>query len=221
LTLEQQPSSSPQVAYQDGKLTIIAQNSTLGDVLRAVRTRTGATVDVPPNATERVVGHLGPGPAREVLASLLNGSHFDYVLLGSATNPNALDRVILMAKSGDVNQPAQPAANEAAVQPQGQPQNPPPGAEGEEVSNDEFNADDATDAEQQPDQQAEEQQQQQSMSPINGQPGVKTPEQLLQELQRQQQIQQQQQQGTPPQYPPGAPQGFPVPPGQQLPAPPQ
>jgi len=76
-TLDQMPAIPPQVTYQGGQLTIQAQNSTLGDILRAVHAKTGASVDIPSNATERVVGRLGPGPAREVLASLLNGSHFN------------------------------------------------------------------------------------------------------------------------------------------------
>jgi hypothetical protein len=64
--LDQIPSSAPLVAYQSGQLTIVAQNSTLGDILRSVHSQTGATVDMPSNSTERVVGHFGPGPAREV-----------------------------------------------------------------------------------------------------------------------------------------------------------
>ena len=74
LNLDQMPAVPPQVSFQAGQLSISAQNSTLGDILRAVRKQTGATVDIPPNATERVVGKIGPGPAREVLATLLNGS---------------------------------------------------------------------------------------------------------------------------------------------------
>ena len=101
-TLAEMPASPPQVSFQGGQLTISAQNSTLGDILKAVRTQTSATIDLPGNAPERVVGQFGPGPARDVLTSLLNGSHFNYLLLGSPTDPNALDRVILMAKSGGV-----------------------------------------------------------------------------------------------------------------------
>ena len=63
------PALPPQVHYSRGQLTIVAENSTLADILRAVRTQTGADVEVPPNATERVVAHLGPGPARDVLDS--------------------------------------------------------------------------------------------------------------------------------------------------------
>src|SRR5579884_2692119 len=61
----------PQVTYQNNQLTIIAPNSTLADILRAVRKQTGAEIEIPA-APERVVTHLGPGPARDVVADLLN-----------------------------------------------------------------------------------------------------------------------------------------------------
>jgi hypothetical protein len=211
-TLEQMPTSAPQVSFHNEQLMIVANNSTLGDVLRAVRNQTGAAVEIPANATERVVGQFGPGPARDVLAALLNGSHFNYVMLGSAANPNGIDRVILTHKSGGASEQPNPGEQPMAAQPQSLPPGVvPPGQETEE-STDDFSDDTAGLEDQPADQttQADDQQQQ-----PNGQPGVKTPEQLLQELQRQQQQQQQQQ--------PGAPQGFPgAPGGQQLrPQPPQ
>ena len=99
-TLEQMPALPPKVKFSNGMLTIVAENSTLADILRAVRAQTGAIVEIPPNATERVVTHLGPGPARDVLVSLLDGSHFNYVMLGSQTRPGMLDRIILTSKAG-------------------------------------------------------------------------------------------------------------------------
>src|SRR5258707_285929 len=50
----------PQVTYQNGLLTITAANSTLGDILRAVKKQTGADIEVPA-AHDRVVTNLGPG----------------------------------------------------------------------------------------------------------------------------------------------------------------
>src|SRR5438132_3879450 len=99
-TLEQMPASAPQVFFRNGQLTIVARNSTLGDILRALHTQTGASVDVPSNATERVVSNLGPGPARDVLASLLNGSHSNYVMLGSPNDPHMVQRIIQTSKAG-------------------------------------------------------------------------------------------------------------------------
>src|ERR1700685_3335305 len=116
-TLAQWPATPPQVSFQGGQLTISAQNSTLGDILKAVRAQTGATIDLPGTAPERVVGHFGPGLPRDVLASLLNGSHFNYLLLGSPTDSAALDRVILMAKSGSSADSAPAAPVEQAAAP--------------------------------------------------------------------------------------------------------
>src|SRR5690348_7313707 len=90
----------PQVTYENNELTIVAPNSTLADILRAVKKLTGADIDVP-SAPERVVTRLGPGPARDVVADLLNGSRFNYVLLGSPDNLSALSRVVLVAKTGN------------------------------------------------------------------------------------------------------------------------
>jgi hypothetical protein len=99
LTPEQRPAAPPIVIYLNGKLSISAKNSTLGDVLRAIANKTGAAIDVPENANERVVSQLGPAPPRDVMSSLLNGSHFNYVMVGSENDPNSVVRVVLTAKS--------------------------------------------------------------------------------------------------------------------------
>jgi hypothetical protein len=99
LTPEQRPAAAPLVIYLNGKLSISAKNSTLGDILRAIAAKTGAAIDVPENANERVVSQLGPGLARDVMASLLNGSRFNYVMVGTENDPNAVARVVLTAKN--------------------------------------------------------------------------------------------------------------------------
>jgi hypothetical protein len=194
-TPEQLPAVPPQVHYSQGQLTIVAENSTLADILRAVRAQTGADVEVPPNATERVVTHLGPGPARDVLAALLNGSHFNYVMLGSAAHPDSVDKLIVTSKSGAVPEPAPPAAATPVAQgtDEGQMDDPgPPGVDIAEQPVDNPAGDSGN----------EENQEQ----PTEGQPKVKTPEELLRELQQQQllqqQLQQQQQQQQAPAPPP-------------------
>jgi hypothetical protein len=100
LTLEQMPAVPPKVNFANGLLTIVAENSTLGDVLRAVGTQTGATIEISTDATERVVAHLGPGAARDIVTKLMNGSHFNYVILGSAAQSDHIDRVILTPMLG-------------------------------------------------------------------------------------------------------------------------
>jgi hypothetical protein len=44
------------------------------------------------------MAELGPAPAPEVLAHLLNGTQFNFLILSSPTNPGGLDRVILTAR---------------------------------------------------------------------------------------------------------------------------
>ncbi len=197
----------PQVSYQNGKLTIVAANSTLGDILRAVKKQTGAEIEIPA-ANDRVVTHLGPGTAREVMADLLNGSRFNYVLLGSAQDSNLLTRVVLVAKTGDAalpgNAPAmqqQPGPMQAGnFQPPPQPDESADAAETADVAED--NPDDN------PDQSAADADQQgEQANQAPDQQGVKTPQQMLQEMQQRQLQMQQQQQGQVPNLPvPGRPQ---------------
>ena len=198
-TPEQGPSSPPEVSFQSGRLTIVARNSTLGDVLSAVKQKTGASVDMPAVSSERVVGQFGPGAPRDVMAQLLNGSHYDYVLLGSPSDPGALKKVVLMARA---NGPEPSPAEDPRTARQRAPDQPSPDLqavpEAESDNAVEENPGEPTpDAAQQPQEepQPEGQPDQQGEQP-NG-PTVKTPEQLLRELQQQQQ---QQQNG-----PPGAP----------------
>ncbi len=187
----------PQVSYQSGELTIVAPNSTLGDILRAVRKQTGAEIEIP-SAPERVVTHLGPGPAREVVAELLNGSRFNYVLLGSPSDSATLTRVVLVAKSGPENvSPNNPNPQAIAEQrPPGiVPGNVPPPQDMAADTNDAAEAPDDS-ADDNADQAAAEAEQP-ATSP--DQPAVKTPQQMLQEMQqRQLQLQQQQPPGQPP-----------------------
>src|SRR5215467_16031566 len=119
-TPEQGPSSPPKVTFQAGQLTIEARNSTMGDVLNAVKQKTGAAVDMPGASSERVVGRFGPGAPRDVMAQLLNGSHYDYVLLGSPADPGALKKIVLIARAaGPEPNPAPPANNPSAAQNEG------------------------------------------------------------------------------------------------------
>jgi hypothetical protein len=182
---------APQVSYRDGQLTIVAPNSTLGDILRAVRRQTSADIEIPPTASERVVTHIGPGPARDVVAELLKGSKFNYVLLGSPANSNLLTRVVLVAKSGSDQAPSPQTV-------EGNPNMAPPPSDAapDTTDADATPADDAQDdAAADPNAAPAEAEQ----TPPADQPGVKTPQQMLQEMQqRQLQMQQQLAPGQPP-----------------------
>jgi len=85
-----------EVSFKGGLLSISSNKASLSEVLFAVHQRTGAEIAIPAGAEqEKVVTELGPAPAAEVLAHLLNGSGFNFLILSSSTDPGALDRVIL------------------------------------------------------------------------------------------------------------------------------
>jgi hypothetical protein len=219
IPLDSIPAVAPQVSYQSGQLTIVAPNSTLGDILRAVRKQTAAEIEIPANANERVVTHLGPGAARDVVAELLNGSRFNYVLLGSASDSTQLTRVVLVAKTSDKapnvqgqQQPAMSAMTNINMTPP--PQDMGNTADAAEPEATEENVDENADQNQAEQNAAEAEQQQQV--PPGEQPGIKTPQQMLQEMQqRQLQLQQQQPPGQPPVPGSGYPPVPPAPPQQQ------
>lgn len=99
-TPEQMPPAAPQVAWDGEQLTIASDNSTLADILVAVRELTGADIDIPSGASaERVAARLGPGPAREILASLLGGTDFNYVIQAADNNPLGLQSIVLTPRS--------------------------------------------------------------------------------------------------------------------------
>lgn len=193
------PPTPPRVTYQNGLLTIAAQNSTLSQVLRAVQAQTGASVEMPSSAgNERVMMQVGPGRPRDVLNTLLNGSKFNYIILGIIDNPGGVQKVILTTRQ-NAPVPVNTAQNNAPGQGQVQYQPPPPEEpQDEEMPLPESEADNPPPAVQRPGRFRPGQvpmpapDPNSSTEPDNyNQPNAgKTPEQLLQELQNMQQQQQ-------------------------------
>jgi hypothetical protein len=231
LPMDQIPAAPAKVSFQGGLLTISAQNSTLGEILRDVRQLTGAAIEIPQGAAanERVIASLGPGAPRDVLAGLLNGSSFDYVMLGSSTDPTAVSSIILTSKSPASGEAPQTAAAAYQSNPEPVASHPwPPGARpmppnpvfnhapgapqtgqaaDDSKDDDQDAADDSDDQAQpaQPDATGASpnaaQEQVQPTDPNQPNAGPKTPEQILDMLRRQQ--------------PPGAPVNVPQQPPQQ------
>jgi hypothetical protein len=105
------PANPPQVAFAIGKLSIEANDSTLADVLKQIEQKTGAHVDMPAEAgNERVFVHLGPGAARDVLADLLYGLPYNYLIEGSDSDPSELHSLLLTPRK-----PAAPSSAPGAV----------------------------------------------------------------------------------------------------------
>jgi hypothetical protein len=110
------PKKALEVSYRDGLLGIVANKATLAEVLYAIQQKTGADIGIPAGAEqEKVVAEYEPAPAPEVLAHLLNGSRFNFLILSAPDDPTKLDRVIFStrAEGGIVSQPA--AQNEDAT----------------------------------------------------------------------------------------------------------
>jgi hypothetical protein len=109
---DQQPQM--EVLFQNGLLSIHSTKANLSEVLSEVHRRTGAEIAIPPGAeSEQVFTNLGPGTPTEILASLLNGSHFNFIVMGSERDPGGIRRVVLTPKQG--------GAPEAVVYPCGSP----------------------------------------------------------------------------------------------------
>ncbi len=162
------------VVWNSKGLHIEAANSSLQQILNDVATATGAKVSGI-TSDQRVFGSYGPGPARDVLSKLLDGSGYNVLMVGDMGQGAPRQIVLSKAPTGPappvVNNPS-PAFDEGPAdieepqpppQPLVQPQNLPEGP-----------------------------------GPPN-QP--RTPQQILQEMQRRQQLieQMQQQQNTNPQ----------------------
>lgn len=164
-----------------GLLTVAAENSTLADILKAIETVTHATLEGTQPDAERVFGQFGPGAPRQVLNSILSGSRYDFILVGAVDDPSSVERIMLSphgaapavrGNQGQMaarqNAPLNAEDEDNDVAEQPVIQQPPPPVPSEQVQ-----------------------------PPAGQQQQVKTPEQLLQELQRLRQQQQQQQQAQP------------------------
>jgi hypothetical protein len=92
------------------------------------------------NADQRVFGTYGPGPARDVLSQLLDGSGYDVLMIGDR-GQGTPRRVVLSTPSGGAaprtvnNTPSAPGeeeseADQQAEEPQTEPPQPPPAPTG-------------------------------------------------------------------------------------------
>ncbi len=158
------------VVWNSQGLRIDAANSSLSQILNDVATTTGAKV-AGMGADQRIFGSYGPGPARDVLVKLLDGSGYNVLMIGD--QGQGTPREIVLS--------AQPLGSPAPV------------TNTQTVSSDD-NADSDDQSQQQPQPQSLPQQPPAMRNGFG--PGVppRTPQQVMQEMQ-----QQQVQQNIPPQ----------------------
>jgi hypothetical protein len=169
----QQPAKDAQIVFADGNLSIRADNSSLSAILHQVASNSGMKIEGL-GGDERVFGNFGPGAPRDVLADLLVGTAYNQVLLGDLSNGAPRELILSPATRGGAPVPSPaPQANANA---------------------DDGNEADAADNAPPPPPPPQQEQPAGSQQP----PGVRTPQQLFEQLQQmraqQQRGQQQQQQ---------------------------
>jgi len=165
------PAVPPVVTYRDGLLSVQALNSSLSSVVTAIRNKTGIEFEGAEGISERVAIALGPAPEGDVLSAIFAGSKYDFLAIGRADSPSIVQKVILTVK----NAPGAGAGTEAQAQRPAANQ-----GEEEEVPDEQINnGGDPQDTPAQP--VPVPQQPPQAETPQNQQ--LKSPEQLLQELQ--------------------------------------
>jgi hypothetical protein len=123
-----QPVSKIEVSYNRGRLSISAERASLADILNQIHRQTGTDITIPAGAAqEQIVANVGPLPIREALASLLNGSRFNFVMVDSESEPGKLKSVILTYRGAEgVSQPAIATPQAPATQNEAEPEPPPP-----------------------------------------------------------------------------------------------
>jgi hypothetical protein len=138
-----------EISFQDGRLRLVSNKASLAEVLNEVRAQLKADIVVPAGAEQEVVMvALGPSTPRDVISKLLDGSRYNFIIVGTDADANQVERVVLSPKtviaesaiappppvaqtqspddSADPPPPAPPPPTED-VQPQGD-SNPPPDA---------------------------------------------------------------------------------------------
>ena len=101
------PAHPAGVTYANGLLTVEANNSSLNQILHDISRETSMKI-TGGVADERVFGKYGPAPAAQVLSTLLDGTSSNMLLVGSAGAAPA--EMILTPRSGGVTPPNPNAA---------------------------------------------------------------------------------------------------------------
>lgn len=172
-SLLNQPAQPAKVTLTAGKLTIEANNSTLSAILDQISHSGGMKILglQGGKADQRIFGTYGPGAPRTVLSDLLNGSGYNVMMLG--TTPAGVPRELALT-----------------LRPTGGVPNPPPQAQNN--MRDEYEEDQIRPTEYAP---TPENEPERPPRPAGMGNGVRTPQQILQELE---QMRQRQAQGEQP-----------------------
>lgn len=87
------------IVWDSQGLRIDADNSSLQQILKDVSTDTGTKVEGL-NSDERIFGSYGPGTARDVLADLLDGAGYNFLMIGDQGAGTPREIVLSVAPKG-------------------------------------------------------------------------------------------------------------------------
>jgi hypothetical protein len=164
LNMLEQPPGEAQVAFAGDQLAIHADNSSLAAILRQVAADSGMKI-TGLSSDERVFGRFGPGAPRDVLAELLNGTAYNLVLIGDSSKGAPRELILTPLARAGTPAPAAMAASQTVP---------------DETANEPDNPDGPPPPPEVP-------------PPASAVPqGVRTPQQLFEQLQQMRQAQQQQ-----------------------------
>ena len=120
-SLLDKPAGAPRVTLNGGSLAVDANNSSLSEILKDLERSSGMTVDGF-DKDSRVFGIYGPGPPRDVIASLLDGAGYNFLLVG-ATNAGTPREIVLTTRGNAPISAPQPSSQ---PEEDDEPVNPPP-----------------------------------------------------------------------------------------------
>ena len=90
----------PQINCSNGQLSIVAENSSISSILDKLRPCIGVDMRMPTSyADERIFVHLGPGPQRDILDSLLSSTELNYIIESSNSAPVKIVSVSLTLRT--------------------------------------------------------------------------------------------------------------------------
>jgi hypothetical protein len=89
-----------EISFQDGRLRLVSNKASLAEVLNEIRTQLKADIVVPAGAEQEVVAvALGPSTPRDVISHLLDGSRYNFIIVGTDADANQVERVVLSPKN--------------------------------------------------------------------------------------------------------------------------
>ena len=119
----EQPPNPATIEFNNGLLTVRAQNSSLVSILTRIQHETGLVIDGL-NRDQRIYGQYGPGNISTTLTALLDGSGYDFVIVGGGSDHAAARLILSTPGTPATTTPAVANNQQAAPTDQAEPADP-------------------------------------------------------------------------------------------------